>query len=127
MDVVRYTAAAMDRFEGMGEETLRIMVCDLVVTGSQGLLIIDPSKTYRLKALPNEYTGLQNVSYMYAGLKALGEDLNIGPDLSKEYEAALSLKGGHLRCRHMTHRYLRRSLVSINLLMPCRVADCRVR
>lgn len=94
MDAVLYMGAALDKFEKMDPEDVKILVYDIASTGLKGFDINDPSKTYTVKSMPGSFTGLQLVSYMYAGLKMIGLEKNAGIDLSQEFHVAQELRGG---------------------------------
>jgi hypothetical protein len=51
----------------------------------------DSSKKYSLRSLPGNYSGLQLVSMMYVGFKQIDPSMDVGFDLSKEYETAKQL------------------------------------
>ena len=94
MDAVLYIGAALDKFEAMKPAEVKLLVYDIASKGLKGLDINNPSKTYSVKSMPGEFTGLQLVSYLYAGLKFIGLDDDIGLDLSQEFAVAQKLRGG---------------------------------
>ena len=53
-----------------------------------GLSINDPTKTYKVKSLDGEFTGLQLVSIMYAAFQQFAPGQDVGVDFSKEYQIA---------------------------------------
>ena len=71
-----------------------LVVTEITLLGRQGLDINDPEQKYELRTLPGSYSGLQLVSMMYVGMKRLQPAADTGFDLSKEYQAALSLHEG---------------------------------
>ena len=56
--------------------------------GQQGLAINKPSKRYTPKTLDGEFTGLQLLSYMHAGMKMFNPEVDTGSGLDREYEIA---------------------------------------
>jgi Flp pilus assembly protein TadD len=91
MDAVMYCLAAMEKFDAMGEVRMGQVVTEITLLGRRGLDVNDPEQKYELRSLPGSYSGLQLVSLMYVGWKRLQPEEDVGFDLSKEYEAALSL------------------------------------
>ena len=91
MDVVMYCIAAMERYKELGSEKTKTIAFEIAMLGRSGFDINNPSKKYKLKSLPGEFTGLQLVAYMYVGLKMVDPSLDSGIDFSREYEHALQL------------------------------------
>ena len=54
----------------------------------KGLDINDPSEKYSITSIPGKFSGLQLLCIEYVGFKMIDPSLDIGFDLSKEYEAA---------------------------------------
>ncbi len=94
MDAVMYCLGALERFEGMDQPELNPKILEMATLGQSGLNVNDPSKSYRLKLTPGEFSGLQIVCMMHVGLKKLNPEMDAGMNLDKEYEAALSLYAG---------------------------------
>ena len=90
-DVVMYCMAALEKFEDMDRTQVREIAFEIAMLGQSGLEIHNPQKTYRLESLPGEYTGLQLLSYMYIGFQIVDPSVDIGADLSDEYQAALKM------------------------------------
>lgn len=91
IDAVFYLLAALQLFKQKRDEEVRDISFDIALKGREGLDINDPSKKYKVKLLEGEYTGLQLVCYMYAGFKRIDHSLDVGIDLSKEYQFAMKL------------------------------------
>jgi tetratricopeptide (TPR) repeat protein len=91
MDTVMYCLSALKKFEQLGPEKAIAITTEIALLGRSGLDINDPEKKYTLKSLDGEFTGLQLVSYMYAGLKRIDPNQDAGIDLAKEYSMALKL------------------------------------
>jgi len=91
MDVVFYIVGALETFKGKSKQQIKDISFEIGLLGRQGLDINDPSKKFRLRALPGEFTALQLVSIMYAGFKQFEPGIDIGLDFSEEYSLAMKL------------------------------------
>jgi tetratricopeptide (TPR) repeat protein len=91
IDAVFYLLAALQLFKQKQDEEVRNISFEIALKGREGLDINNPQKKYRIKLLEGEYTGLQLVCYMYAGFKRIDHSLDVGIDLSKEYQFAMKL------------------------------------
>jgi len=91
IDAVFYLLAALQFFKQKRDEEVKNISFEIALKGGEGFDINNPQKIYRIKLLEGEYTGLQLVCYMYAGFKRIDHSLDIGIDLSKEYQFAMKL------------------------------------
>lgn len=91
MDAVMYMLSALNLFERESEDRVREISFEIALKGRSGLDINSPDKKHMISSLPGAFTGLQLVSYMYAGFKKIAPGQDIGVDLSQEYEMALRL------------------------------------
>jgi len=91
MDAVMYCLGALKKFKEIGPERTMGITTEIALLGRSGLNINDPDTTYTLKSLDGKFTGLQLVSYMYAGVKSIDPSQDVGIDLDKEYAAAFKL------------------------------------
>lgn len=89
LDVVEYIKSALERFRGMQPKQIQDIGVEIGVLGMKGMSINDPSKTYSIKSLPGEFTGLQLVSTMYASFQTFAPGQDVGVDFSKEYKIAV--------------------------------------
>ncbi|MBD9362273.1 hypothetical protein [Methylomonas fluvii] len=64
---------------------------EITALGQSGLDVNNPNKTYQLRAVPCNYTGLQVVFFMYVALTQVAPGQDIGFDLQAEYEEALRI------------------------------------
>ena len=64
---------------------------EIAFLGRRGLDINKPEKKYHLNSLKGDFTGLDLLCHMYVGFRILDQELDIGADLSSEYQAALRL------------------------------------
>jgi tetratricopeptide (TPR) repeat protein len=91
-DVVTYISEALDTFEKVGPAKRQEIGVEIALLGQTGLDINNPDTKYTLKTLPGEFSGLHLVSIMYAALKHLDPNLDVGIDLSAEYRAATATR-----------------------------------
>lgn len=85
-----YCLAAIEEFEVLAPAAIAFEIAAL---GQGGLSVKEPSWKYALKSLPGrEFSGLLLVSMMYVGFKQIDPSVNVGFDLSKEYERAHALR-----------------------------------
>lgn len=92
-DVMMYIAGAMETFSLVGPEKSRQITMEVAMKGQDGLDIHDPEQKYTLTTLPGKFSGMHLVSIMYAGMKAIDPNMDVGIDLSAEYEAAKAIRG----------------------------------
>lgn len=91
-DVVMYIAQALKTFDAVGTKQMQQITLEIAMLGRNGLDINNPDTKYRLKNLEGEFTGLQLLSYMYAGFQLIDPTADLGADFSKEFAIA---KMGH--------------------------------
>jgi tetratricopeptide (TPR) repeat protein len=96
IDAVMYCLGALELFSSKPRNEILQLVGEIALLGRNGLDINNPEKKYRLKRLPGEFTGQQLVCYMYVGFRILDENVDIGADLSSEYQAAVRLFSNQL-------------------------------
>ena len=89
LDVVEYIKSALDTFQGMEPKQIQDIGVEVGLLGMKGMSINDPSKTYSIKSLPGEFTGLQLVATMYAAFQTFAPGQDVGVDFSKEYQIAV--------------------------------------
>jgi len=90
-DAMFYCLSALKFFKGKTIDEVKQVTFDISLKGQQGLDINDPDKKYTLNSMRGSFTGLQLVSYMYVGFKIIDHSLDVGLDLSEEYNEALRL------------------------------------
>lgn len=91
MDAVMYCLSALQKFSEMDAEEVQNVAFEIAMLGRSGLDTNDSSPKYTLRSLSGNYTGLQLVSMMFVGFKKIDPSLDVGFDLSREYEAAKQL------------------------------------
>ena len=90
-DAMFYCLSALQFFKDKTPEKVRQVAFEIGMKGRQGLDINNPDKKYTLDSMDGSFTGLQLVSYMYVGFKMIDPKLDVGLDLSEEYQQALGL------------------------------------
>jgi tetratricopeptide (TPR) repeat protein len=88
-DAMLHCIHALSLFAKIGPEAIRKIAFEIALKGQQGLDINNPSRKYSLNSLEGTFTGLQLVSYMYVGFKRIAADMDVGIDLSDEYDTAV--------------------------------------
>jgi tetratricopeptide (TPR) repeat protein len=88
LDVVEYIKTALGHFRAMQPKQIQDLGIEIGLLGTKGLSINDPTKTYKVKSIDGEFTGLQLVSIMYAAFQQFAPGQNVGVDFSKEYQFA---------------------------------------
>ena len=69
MDVVFYMQGAMDDFARKSKQDIGQLVMEIALLGQSGLQINKPEVRYTLKNLPGDFSGLQLLSIMHAGIR----------------------------------------------------------
>lgn len=90
MDVVRYIAGALARFDELGPRRRDEIALEIARLSEHGLDIADPASKYVLKTLPGTYSGLQLLAILYAAFRQIDPAIDIGADFLREYEMALA-------------------------------------
>jgi tetratricopeptide (TPR) repeat protein len=93
-DAVMFCLSALKRFQGMSAAEINKINLEIALLGRKGLDVHDPEPKYSLKGLKGSFSGLQLLSMMYVGFKAVAPDKDIGFDLGQEYRVALALHQG---------------------------------
>ena len=91
MDAVFYIFYALKTFSDKSFQEIQAISFEIALLGSQGLDINDPTKKYTLRSLPGEFTGMELLCIMYAGFHQIKPGMDVGIDLSHEYELAETL------------------------------------
>lgn len=97
-DAMFFCISAINLFDKIGPAETKRITFEIGIKGQQGLDINNPSKKYTLNSLNGTFTGLQLVSYMYVGFKRISPAMDVGIDLSEEYDTAcrfIKLKESH--------------------------------
>jgi tetratricopeptide (TPR) repeat protein len=88
MDAVMYCLAALQKFSEMTPDQVKNVGFEIATVGMNGINVNDPKSEYHLRTLPGTFTGLQLLCYEYVAFKQFAPEMDIGFDVSKEYEEA---------------------------------------
>lgn len=91
MDAVFYMQGAMDDFAKKSKQDIGQLVMEIALLGQKGLQINNPDVRYTLKNLPGDFSGLQLLSIMHAGIRLLDPNADPGTGLDREYALALTM------------------------------------
>ena len=91
MDAVFYCLAALKKFKDMPIDRVRKIAFEVAYKGMNGIDISSPEQKYTLDNLEGNFSGFQMVCYEYVGFKMFEPTMDVGIDLSKEYESALQM------------------------------------
>jgi len=86
MDAVMYCAGALKNFAAMTPSEVKKVATEIAILGMRGLDVNEPTQKYKIRSLPGNYSGLHLLCIEYVGFQLTQPDLNIGFDLSAEYE-----------------------------------------
>lgn len=93
MDAVMYCLAGLKLFSEMAHEEVRDVAFEIAAVGMAGINVNDPKSAYHLRKLPGRtFSGLQLLCYEFVAFKLFAPELNIGFDVSNEYEEAKRMK-----------------------------------
>ena len=95
-DAVFYCLAALEKYSEMSQSEVREIAFEIGLLGQRGLDIHNPEKKYQLESMEGEFTGLQLLCYMYVGFQIIDPSVDVGADLSDEYQAALTMFEGEV-------------------------------
>ncbi len=90
-DAVDYCLSALGKFKSMSNQEIKGVALETAALGQSGLDVNNPNKTYPLRSIPGNYTGLNVVCIMYAAFQQVAPDQDVGFDIKAEYEAALRM------------------------------------
>lgn len=92
MDAVFFMQGAMDEFARKSKQEIGQLVMEIALLGQSGLQINKPEVRYSLKNLQGDFSGLQLLSIMHAGIRLLDPKAETGTGLDREYELALAMR-----------------------------------
>lgn len=93
MDAVQYCLSALEYFNTLSFTEIQAIAFEIAKVGEQGLDPSYPNPTYTLQSMKGEFTALGLLCYMYVGFRIIKPDVDIGFDLSKEFEMAEKMFG----------------------------------
>lgn len=88
MDAAMYSLGALQKFAKMTPDEVQKVGYETALLGMGGIDVNDPGKSYSLRSLPGEFTGLHLVCLEYVAFRQVAPGLDIGSDLAREYEMA---------------------------------------
>ena len=91
MDAVMYCLSALEKFEHMTDEEVKRIGIEVAMIGMRGIEMNKPDEQHTLQSLPGKFSGLHLLCLQYVAFTQVDPDLDIGFDLSKEYDMALTL------------------------------------
>jgi tetratricopeptide (TPR) repeat protein len=95
MDAVLYFVDALKTFAESSNERQMAIFQEVAIVGMRGLDVNDPTQKYTLRSLPGKkLSGLHMTCYMWVGGKVFMPGTDMGFDLSREYESAVSMTKG---------------------------------
>ena len=93
-DAIMYCLNAMEKFDKMSQEEVKRIAFEIAMKGRTGLDTDDPTPRYQLNSLPENFSGLNLVCFMYVAFETVAPETDVGFDLSKEFAAAEALYRG---------------------------------
>lgn len=93
LDAVQYCLSALEYFNTLSFTEIQAIAFEIAKVGEQGLDPSDPNPKYTLQSMKGEFTALGLLCYMYVGFQIIKPDVDIGFDLSKEFEMAEKMLG----------------------------------
>jgi tetratricopeptide (TPR) repeat protein len=93
-DVLSHCGEVLRLFEAMPKDEVQKITLEIAMLGAKGLSVNDPSKRYRLRSLPGDFTGLHLLCIEYVGFKIIDPSVDIGFDIAAEYAEACRMHGG---------------------------------
>jgi tetratricopeptide (TPR) repeat protein len=90
-DAVMYCLDALQKFSAMSSHDIAGVAMETATIGQSGLEVNNPDKTYQLRTLPGNYSGLNVVCILHTAIQKVAPGNNSGFDVQAEYEEALKL------------------------------------
>ena len=97
IDAVMYCLGALERFSGMPRAEVQKITFEIAMLGTRGLDVNDSTQKYTVQSMPGRYSGLHLVCIEYVGFKQLDPSVDIGFDLSNEYQMAMGMHGANTK------------------------------
>ena len=89
---VMYCIGALQRFENMSREDVLKIAGEIALLGQSGIDYTKPDRRYSLQSISGEqFSGLQLLCLMYVGFQKTDPTMDVGMDLKKAYELALTM------------------------------------
>lgn len=90
-DAMAYCLGALQHFDGMPRADVQKIAFEIAMLGSRGLDVNDPAEQYTLRSIEGKFSGLHLLCIQYVGFQIIEPSLDLGFDLSAEYDAARSM------------------------------------
>lgn len=90
-DAVMYCLTAMEHCDGRLPAEVQKIAYEIAALATKGINPNDPTRKYRLRTIPGEFSALHLLCYMFVTFKKIAPDADIGFDLRHEYEAAMAM------------------------------------
>lgn len=90
-DAIMYCLDALQKFSTMSPQAIAGVAMETATLGQSGLDVNNPSKTYQLRTIPGDYTGLNVVCILHSAIQKVAPGNDSGFDVQAEYKAALEL------------------------------------
>lgn len=90
-DAVMYCLDALQKFSTMSTQAIAGVAMETATLGQSGLDVNNPNKTYGLRTLPGNYTGLNVTCILHTAIQITAPGNDSGFDIQAEYEEALKL------------------------------------
>ena len=91
-DVLTYCGDALHMFGAMPKEEVQRITLEIAMVGAKGLSVTDPSIKHQLRSLLGNFSGLHLICIEYVGFKIIDPSVDIGFDITAEYEEACRLR-----------------------------------
>ena len=94
-DAISYCLDALERFAGSPQPEVQKIAFEIAMLASRGLNLNDSEKKHTLQSIPGYFSGLHLLCLQYVGFQQLDPTIDVGIDLSAEYQAALEIHRRH--------------------------------
>ena len=78
----------------MPKERIGKITMEIANLGRGGLKINEPEARYHLENMEGDFSGLHLLCLMHVGFQMFDPEADAGTGLDREYEAAVSMRGG---------------------------------
>ena len=85
---------ALERFAGILQPDVQKIACGSPRSAVAAPNLNDSEKKHTLQSLPGSFSGLHLLCLKYVGFQILDPTIDVGIDLSAEYQAALEIHSG---------------------------------
>lgn len=90
-DAVMYCLDALQKFSTMSQHEIAGVAMEAATLGQSGLDVNNPDKSYQLRTIPGNYTGLNVVCILHTAIQKVAPGNDSGFDVQAEYEEAMNL------------------------------------